>query len=327
VIRTIVLSISLLCLSSCNRDVEVAEPPRTEAPPKVVAARSAEDVVKDFGSRMKQVSITAPPETAARSIRETYGGLVDPSLLDAWASSPADAPGRAVSSPWPDRIEVKSSSQSGEETIVAGEIVEATSTGEARRVPIEIRLRRTNGEWLITAFEVKSDAVAVIDDYYRAINARDFERAYRAWGDSGPPGQTLDQFIAGFADTQSVDVKTGAPSRVEGAAGSRYVTVPVTIVATTRDGATQRFEGTYSLRRSVVDGATAAQRAWHIHRAEIRRSQSTVRRNPSSMPIGSGRLAALRRREPSSTLRSCSPAFAGPFSARVPTPAARAIAA
>jgi len=43
---------------------------------------------------------------------------------------------------------------------------------------------------------------------------------------------------------------------VEGAAGSRYVTIPVTVRAETTTGREQRFVGSYTLRRSVVDGAT-----------------------------------------------------------------------
>ncbi len=39
--------------------------------------------------------------------------------------------------------------------------------------------------------------------------------------------------------------------------------------ATTKDGHVQHFEGHYVLRRSVVDGASAEQRAWHIHSADI----------------------------------------------------------
>jgi hypothetical protein len=41
--------------------------------------------------------------------------------------------------------------------------------------------------------------------------------------------------------------------------------------AKTKNGETQRFEGEYLLRHTVVDGATATEREWHIHSAEIRR--------------------------------------------------------
>lgn len=114
-------------------------------------------------------------------------------------------------------------------------------------------------------------AVAVVRDYYRAISSRDYAAAYAMWGESGPPNQTPETFAAGFAHTRTVSVTPGQPSRIEGAAGSRYIDIPVTIAATTDDGGTQRFEGTYTLRRAVVDGASEAQRRWHLYKATIRK--------------------------------------------------------
>ena len=65
----------------------------------------------------------------------------------------------------------------------------------------------------------------------------------------------------------------GLARPIEGAAGSRYVEIPVRIAATLRDGSRESFSGHYVLRRSVVDGATAEQRAWRIYSAAIRRDQ------------------------------------------------------
>jgi len=112
-------------------------------------------------------------------------------------------------------------------------------------------------------------AVEVVRSYYAAIDAHDFERAYQSWGESGPPGQSLEEFSRGFSATSSVRVETGAPSRIEPAAGSRFVEVPVTIFAETITGQKQRFEGKYVLRRTVVDGASPDQRRWHLYRAKI----------------------------------------------------------
>jgi len=115
------------------------------------------------------------------------------------------------------------------------------------------------------------DAVAVIRDYYAAINRRDFAQAFALWSDGGrSSNQTLEQFSAGFADTTGVSVEIMAPSRVDAAAGSRYVEVPVALTATHADGRQQRFVGAYTLRRAVVDGATADQRAWRIGTADLR---------------------------------------------------------
>ena len=112
--------------------------------------------------------------------------------------------------------------------------------------------------------------VAVIKTYYAAISARKFRQAYGLWGDNGAEsGQTFGEFTAGFKETESVAVKVGQPGRVEGAVGSRYVTIPVTISALTTGGQAQRFTGSYTLRRTVVDGATAKQRRWHLFSADI----------------------------------------------------------
>lgn len=115
-----------------------------------------------------------------------------------------------------------------------------------------------------------TDPAQVIRLYYDAINRRDFRTAFLLWGDSGrASGKTLAQFEAGFADTDSSRVAIGEPGRVEGAAGSRYVEIPVTIHAWQRDGTAQEFSGSYVLRRAVVDGATEAQRRWHLNSADI----------------------------------------------------------
>jgi hypothetical protein len=118
------------------------------------------------------------------------------------------------------------------------------------------------------------DPVAVVRDYYAAIRAHDFLRAYRMWESSGERNvRSYAQFEAGFDSTESVDVRTGTPGRLEGAAGSRYVTVPVEIDSRLRNGTRQTFTGTYTLRRVVVPGASAAQRRWHLYSADIRQVQ------------------------------------------------------
>lgn len=119
-----------------------------------------------------------------------------------------------------------------------------------------------------------TDPTQVIRSYYDAINRRDFRTAFMLWGDSGrASGKTLEQFEAGFADTDSSQVDVGEAGRVEGAAGSRFVEVPVTIHAWKRDGSAQEFTGSYVVRRAVVDGATDAQRRWHLYSADIHAGQ------------------------------------------------------
>jgi hypothetical protein len=113
-------------------------------------------------------------------------------------------------------------------------------------------------------------AVAVLRDYYAAIDGRDYARAYAAWGDDGPPGHpSLSTFSDGFARTDSVRLEVGTPGQVEGAAGSRYVDVPVTLYAFERGPRETRYTGSYVLRRTVVPGASEANRRWHLYRATL----------------------------------------------------------
>ncbi|GAA4339963.1 hypothetical protein GCM10023144_38860 [Pigmentiphaga soli] len=113
-------------------------------------------------------------------------------------------------------------------------------------------------------------AAAVVERYYSAINARDYDTAWRQWGENGPRGQTPAGFRAGFAHTRTAKVTIGKLEPGEGAAGSIYQTVPVTVDATLDDGTRQRFRGHYVLRRvNGVDGATPEQLRWHIDSARL----------------------------------------------------------
>ena len=67
-----------------------------------------------------------------------------------------------------------------------------------------------------------------------------------------------------------VQAQVGDPGPVEGAAGSRYIQIPVGIAETLGDGSVRKRVGVYTLRRSVVDGATPSQRAWRIASVELR---------------------------------------------------------
>jgi hypothetical protein len=117
------------------------------------------------------------------------------------------------------------------------------------------------------------DAVLVLRTYYEAINAKRYRDAYACWARQGEASrQSFEQFEAGFARTDSVRVEVGRPSDMDAAAGSRYITVPVHIVAHS-GGPAETFAGTYTLRRSVVDGATYEQRHWRIEMADIRKSR------------------------------------------------------
>jgi hypothetical protein len=114
------------------------------------------------------------------------------------------------------------------------------------------------------------DAVAVVRDYYDALDSHDFARAFALWADGGrASGQTPQQFADGFANTADVAVQAAPPGPVGAAAGSRYVEIPVTIESTQRDGSVRQYAGSYTLRRAMVDGASTEQRAWRIASARL----------------------------------------------------------
>jgi len=114
-------------------------------------------------------------------------------------------------------------------------------------------------------------AAAVVQRYYAAINARDYGTAWSQWGENGPAGQTMEKFQAGFAATRATHVTSGRMTPGDAGAGSVYQPVPVTIDAELADGTRQHFAGTYVVRRvNDVDGASAAQRRWHIDSAKLR---------------------------------------------------------
>jgi hypothetical protein len=154
-----------------------------------------------------------------------------------------------------------------EADVVAGDVAvdaDNTTVGESSTATVAAGVPAANGEPGV------QDAVAVIRDYYAAIEQHDYAHAWNLWSDGGrSSGQTAQQFADGFANTAHVVVQTGAPGRLDAAAGSRYIEVPVTIEAAQRDGSVRRYAGSYTLRRAVVDGATAEQRAWRIASANL----------------------------------------------------------
>lgn len=114
-------------------------------------------------------------------------------------------------------------------------------------------------------------AAAVVRRYYWALDARDYGTAWQLWGSDGQPGNSYEKFRQGYARTRSVQVTLGQPGPVEGAAGSSYVSIPVTVKARLADGTRQTFSGRYQLRRvNDVNGASAEQRRWHLDSAKLR---------------------------------------------------------
>lgn len=287
--------VAMLVIPACQRSTAR----KAEKPDSLAVARAdsitVRDLVVTFGSRLKQVPLAAPDTTLARMMLAQYSGVVAEPLIRQWASHPKTAPGRLTSSPWPDRIEIASQSRkSARVFLVDGEIVERTSAdaaGESGRIPVRLTVWKTGRKWHITRYDqgpprtagtpaaadddpdlTPDRAAAVVRAYYDAIGAKKYREAYQLWeADGAASGQSLVEFVNGYAQTQSVHADVGAPGAIGAAAGSRYVDVPVRITAVNQRGGRESFAGTYTLRRSVVDGATPKQRTWRIYSANIRK--------------------------------------------------------
>jgi DNA-binding protein Fis len=106
-----------------------------------------------------------------------------------------------------------------------------------------------------------NQAIAVLTQYYAHINAKDYQDAYNLWGTAYHNSTTYQQFVAGFANTQSVSftVQQGAMVLNEGS-----VKVPVTIrsLDKTQSGVvTHTYQGYYIIG---TEGST-----WQLFSASI----------------------------------------------------------
>ncbi len=117
-------------------------------------------LVEDFGKKLKSVSLLAPQEIVNQSMQENYGGFVAPALLAEWQGDPQNVPGRLLSSPWPERIEILNVEKLADSSYrIQGDIIEVTSVemaegGAAARRPITLAVDKVEGSWLITAVQL-----------------------------------------------------------------------------------------------------------------------------------------------------------------------------
>jgi hypothetical protein len=114
-------------------------------------------LVESFGSKLKEVSLSAPGEIVSQEIETIYAPFVSSTFLLNLTNDPTRAPGRDVSSPWPEKIEIISMEKLDSYTIqVKGKIILMTSVevaqgGNAGETPIMLWVRNTNARraWLI----------------------------------------------------------------------------------------------------------------------------------------------------------------------------------
>jgi len=125
---------------------------------------AAREVVQRFGDRLKMVSLQAPESLVVRQLRDAYGDVATPEALEAWIAAPSRAPGRLVSSPWPDRIRIDSIRPVGDAECAAdGVVIQRTSADSASgstgalSEAVTVRLRAVNDSgWRVSGYEPRS---------------------------------------------------------------------------------------------------------------------------------------------------------------------------
>lgn len=114
-------------------------------------------------------------------------------------------------------------------------------------------------------------AADVVQRYYAFLEARDYAQAWALWSDGGKAsGMSAEAFAASFAKYGEYHADIGAPGDIDAGAGQRYGTVPVVVYGKLKDGRPFNMKGDVTLHRTEADGATEAQRRWHIRSADIK---------------------------------------------------------
>ncbi|MDF2678613.1 MAG: hypothetical protein K0Q97_2967, partial [Bacillota bacterium] len=122
--------------------------------------KEIENLVIEFGKKLKNVSLLAPKDVLYQSMDENYAKYITDDLLQKWKSDPQNALGKLVSSPWPERIDIKGIEKINEsEYIVKGFIIELTSNeieygGIAAKRPVELNVINSDNKWVISGAKV-----------------------------------------------------------------------------------------------------------------------------------------------------------------------------
>ena len=106
----------------------------------------------------------------------------------------------------------------------------------------------------------------VVQHYGALIEQGRWTEAEQLWGQA----TSAKEFTAELKrNAREVHLEIGKPGDMEGAAGSIYVTVPVSFYGKDNQGKAFRHAAEVTVRRvNDVPGSTAAQRRWHIERIQ-----------------------------------------------------------
>jgi hypothetical protein len=123
-------------------------------------------------------------------------------------------------------------------------------------------------------------AANVVQTYYALLGEQRYGDAWKLWTQGGQgSGMSEEAFTASFAQYESYNANIGAPGRIEGAAGSLFVSVPVVIYGRKKSGEEVHELGEATLRRvNDVPGSTPEQRAWHLFKIDLKPSPAPAAR-------------------------------------------------
>lgn len=119
----------------------------------------------------------------------------------------------------------------------------------------------------IAVIDPKSTQAAsdLVDRFVELLDRRRFDEAYMLLGPNAPPRADFDRQFARYSDLK---VAAGAAGEQEAAAGSIYLSVPITVSGNLAGNSVTRSATAIVRRVNDVPGSTEAQRHWHIERVE-----------------------------------------------------------
>lgn len=186
------------------------------------------NLVVEFGATLKNVSLLQPAADLKVQMESQYGKYVAPELLARWEADPSVALGRAVSSPWPDHIDVVSVIKQTQNSYkVEGNVIEVTSADgpniPAAVYPVSLVVEKRGTAWLIVdshkgAYSELPKRITITGvweclPHTNSSGPQTDECALGVAGDQSDAHYAIDTHLI---QTQPVNFSTGAHVKVEG---------------------------------------------------------------------------------------------------------------
>jgi len=152
-VRFIVVGIALLLVIFVGEYFLLK--PSTTTPPNPADINAIYQVVGEFGARLKDVVITTSDQDVITAVDFNLKQLITDRLYQVFVQDKIRIPGRYMSSPWPERIEIASLQMldGGSYTVHGSQVMMTDDTvahgGNAGEEPITLTLKKVNGIWLV----------------------------------------------------------------------------------------------------------------------------------------------------------------------------------